>query len=181
MVAAAIFMKRSPPEPMKTRILLLCPLPCSVMLSIVDVLSTEHGCSRTSPRPASVGMVSRRSMLMLAALGARTSAFHLPYGSVRRFASVPGATRAGRLLAAMESAAAVEVPASAADTSSEAISVQSPFLQTLVERGFYHQCTNVEGLDEKLCSGEVVKAYLGFDATADRSVQQSGCGHVYLL
>lgn len=105
---------------------------------------------------------------MLAALGVRTSAFHIPYGSVRRVASVPGATRAGRLLAAMESATAVEVPVSAADTSSETVSVKSPFLQALVERGFYHQCTNVEGLDEKLRSGEVVKAYLGFDATADR-------------
>lgn len=115
-------------------------------------------------------MVSRRSMLMLAALGARTSSFHIPYGSIRRVASVPGATRAGRLLAAMESATAVEVPASAADTSSEAISVKSPFLQTLVERGFYHQCTNVEGLDDKFRTGDVVKAYLGFDATADRSV-----------
>lgn len=115
-------------------------------------------------------------MLMLAALGARTSAFHIPYGSVRRVASVPGATRAGRLLAAMESATAVEVPVSAADTSSEAVSVKSPFLQTLVERGFYHQCTNVEGLDEKFRSGEVVKAYLGFDATADRSVVY---GHVF--
>ena len=112
-------------------------------------------------------------MLVLAALGARTSAFHIPYGSVRRVASVPGATRAGRLLAAMESATAVEVPASAADTSSETVSVKSPFLQTLVERGFYHQCTNVEGLDEKLRSGEVVKAYLGFDATADRCANYS--------
>lgn len=69
----------------------------------------------------------------------------------------------------------MEAPASAADTSSEAVSVKSPFLQTLVERGFYHQCTNVAGLDDKLRTGEVVKAYLGFDATADRSV----CVHVF--
>lgn len=62
----------------------------------------------------------------------------------------------------------VAVPASVAVEANEPVSVQSPFLKTLVERGFYHQCTNVEGLDEKLQTGEVVKAYLGFDATADR-------------
>lgn len=62
----------------------------------------------------------------------------------------------------------VAVPASVAVEANEPVSVKSPFLQTLVERGFYHQCTNVEGLDEKLRAGEVVKAYLGFDATADR-------------
>lgn len=125
-------------------------------------------------------MVSR-SIMMLAALSARTSAFHIPgmsrtgYGSsaVRRITDDPvSRTRVGRLLAAVESpAVGVDVPASAADTTSEAVSVKSPFLQTLVERGFYHQCTNVEGLDEKLLAGEVVKAYLGFDATADRCVQ----------
>ena len=42
---------------------------------------------------------------------------------------------------------------------------QSPFLQTLLERGYIHQCTDFKGLDEKFSQG-VVAAYLGFDATA---------------
>ena len=45
-------------------------------------------------------------------------------------------------------------------------SFKSPFLQTLLERGFIHQCTDFKGLDEKFESG-TVSAYLGFDATAN--------------
>lgn len=82
-------------------------------------------------------------------------------------------TRVGRLLA-VESET-VAVPASVTAEANEPVSVESPFLQTLVERGFYHQCTNVEGLDEKLRAGEVVKAYLGFDATADRCHRMYHC------
>jgi tyrosyl-tRNA synthetase len=43
---------------------------------------------------------------------------------------------------------------------------KSEFLQTIMERGFFHQCTDLEGLDEALSQGEPVTAYLGFDATA---------------
>lgn len=42
---------------------------------------------------------------------------------------------------------------------------QSLFLKTLQDRGYIHQCTNMEGLDEVLSSG-VVPAYIGFDLTA---------------
>lgn len=42
---------------------------------------------------------------------------------------------------------------------------KSKFLKTLNERGFIHQCTNMEGLDEIL-SSSVVPAYIGFDLTA---------------
>lgn len=42
---------------------------------------------------------------------------------------------------------------------------KSDFLKTLNERGFIHQCTNMEGLDEIL-SSSVVPAYIGFDLTA---------------
>jgi len=45
-------------------------------------------------------------------------------------------------------------------------SFTSPFLQTMLERGFIHQCTDFKGLDAKLSSGPVT-AYLGFDATAN--------------
>lgn len=44
--------------------------------------------------------------------------------------------------------------------------IRSPFLKTVIERGYVHQCTDVAGLDEALCNG-VVPAYIGFDATAD--------------
>lgn len=42
----------------------------------------------------------------------------------------------------------------------------SDFLKILVERGFVHQCTDINVLDEKL-SKETVTAYIGFDCTAD--------------
>ena len=42
---------------------------------------------------------------------------------------------------------------------------KSAFLQTLKDRGFIHQCTDYQALDDKF-SSSVVSAYLGFDATA---------------
>ncbi|CAM9282802.1 unnamed protein product [Ectocarpus fasciculatus] len=113
-------------------------------------------------------MAMSRSMVMLALCSVSRASAFIPGGpTARRFYSTHALTRTrvGRLLA-VESET-VAVPASVAVEANEPVSVKSPFLQTLVERGFYHQCTNVEGLDEKLRAGEVVKAYLGFDATAD--------------
>ena len=43
---------------------------------------------------------------------------------------------------------------------------RSPFLATALERGFIHQCTDIEALDERLGAGRVI-AYDGFDCTAD--------------
>jgi tyrosyl-tRNA synthetase len=43
---------------------------------------------------------------------------------------------------------------------------KSEFLKTLAERGFIHQCTDLEALDAQLSAGPVA-AYIGFDATAD--------------
>lgn len=45
------------------------------------------------------------------------------------------------------------------------MSFKSDFLRVMEERGFIHQGTNLEGLDEKLKSG-IVTGYIGFDATA---------------
>lgn len=47
-----------------------------------------------------------------------------------------------------------------------ATSLRSDFLRTLAERGFLHQCTDLERLDERLSGGPVV-AYNGLDLTAD--------------
>jgi tyrosyl-tRNA synthetase len=44
--------------------------------------------------------------------------------------------------------------------------LKSEFLRTLAERGYIHQQTDAEGLDQRALSG-VVTAYIGFDATAD--------------
>jgi tyrosyl-tRNA synthetase len=60
----------------------------------------------------------------------------------------------------------------AVKASSEAAAVdmsqlRSSFLQTMRDRGFIHQCTNLLELDEKLSGSDIVSAYLGFDATAD--------------
>jgi tyrosyl-tRNA synthetase len=42
---------------------------------------------------------------------------------------------------------------------------KSDFLNTLFARGFVHQCSDVEGLDQKALAGELI-AYIGFDCTA---------------
>ena len=44
---------------------------------------------------------------------------------------------------------------------------KSEFLRTIRERGFFHQCTDLEALDARLMRGDPVSAYIGFDATAD--------------
>jgi len=43
---------------------------------------------------------------------------------------------------------------------------KSDFLNILSERGFIHQCSDFETLDQKLCEG-VQSAYIGFDPTAE--------------
>ena len=45
-------------------------------------------------------------------------------------------------------------------------SLRSEFLRTLVERGYVHQCTDLEGLDAAAADGRIT-GYIGFDATAD--------------
>jgi tyrosyl-tRNA synthetase len=41
----------------------------------------------------------------------------------------------------------------------------SDFVRVMQERGYHHQCSDIEGLDEKAHSGSLV-GYIGFDATA---------------
>ncbi|WP_035723163.1 tyrosine--tRNA ligase [Fodinicurvata fenggangensis] len=43
---------------------------------------------------------------------------------------------------------------------------KSEFLKEISNRGFLHQCTDLEGLDDQLMAGPVT-AYIGFDCTAD--------------
>jgi tyrosyl-tRNA synthetase len=43
---------------------------------------------------------------------------------------------------------------------------RSTFLSTAVERGFIHQCTDFEALDQRLRDGRVT-GYIGYDCTAD--------------
>ena len=44
--------------------------------------------------------------------------------------------------------------------------IRSDFLRTVSERGFLHQCTDLEALDRKLTEGPQT-CYIGFDCTAD--------------
>jgi len=44
--------------------------------------------------------------------------------------------------------------------------IRSEFLRTVTERGFLHQCTDLDALDRKLTEGPQV-CYIGFDCTAD--------------
>jgi tyrosyl-tRNA synthetase len=48
---------------------------------------------------------------------------------------------------------------------SDSFRPRSDFLATLYERGFVHQCSDVEGLDAKARDGSLV-AYVGYDCTA---------------
>ncbi len=70
---------------------------------------------------------------------------------------------------------------------------RSEFLRTVVERGYLHQCTDLEALDARMIAG-VVPAYIGFDCTADslhvgsliqimllRRLQQAGHKPVVLM
>src|SRR5438445_6456935 len=43
---------------------------------------------------------------------------------------------------------------------------QSEFLQNFISRGYFHQCTDLEGLDALALAGGLV-GYIGFDATAE--------------
>ncbi|MGE0180850.1 MAG: tyrosine--tRNA ligase [Parvularculaceae bacterium] len=56
---------------------------------------------------------------------------------------------------------------------------KSDFLNVMEERGFIHQGTNLEGLDERLTKG-VVTGYIGFDATA-KSLHAGSLVQIMLL
>lgn len=92
-----------------------------------------------------------------------------------------------------------EASSSIYDTQAEELSkIESTFLQTMRDRGFLHQCTNLEELDKAMMDakkdGKALSAYLGFDATADslhvgsllqimilRHLQQSGHQPIVLV
>ena len=70
---------------------------------------------------------------------------------------------------------------------------ESDFINTIVNRGFLHQCSDIKALD-KLANGKIINAYIGFDATADslhvgslvpimllRKLQQSGHKPIVLM
>ncbi len=42
---------------------------------------------------------------------------------------------------------------------------KSDFIRGVQERGYLHQCTDLEALDT-LCTSSVISAYIGFDCTA---------------
>ncbi len=70
---------------------------------------------------------------------------------------------------------------------------KSDFISTIVNRGFLHQCSDINALD-KLANGKIINAYIGFDATADslhagslvpimllRKLQQAGHKPIVLM
>ena len=44
--------------------------------------------------------------------------------------------------------------------------LKSEFIEDIVDRGYIHQCTDLDALD-KLCKSQSIAAYIGFDCTAD--------------
>jgi tyrosyl-tRNA synthetase len=59
--------------------------------------------------------------------------------------------------------ASLNQPKSTSDNMSEPT---SDFLRDFIARGYFHQCTDLEGLDALACKGRIT-GYIGFDATAD--------------
>jgi tyrosyl-tRNA synthetase len=57
--------------------------------------------------------------------------------------------------------------------------VRSDFLRIVTERGFLHQCTDLEALDKRLSEGPAA-AYIGFDCTAE-SLHVGGLMQIMLL
>ena len=70
---------------------------------------------------------------------------------------------------------------------------KSDFINTIIERGYLHQCTDMDALDAQ-ASSQVVTAYIGFDCTAPslhagsllpimllRKLQQSGHKPIVLM
>jgi len=43
---------------------------------------------------------------------------------------------------------------------------RSDFIKEIIARGFIHQSTDINNLDEKLSNNDVIPAYIGFDCTA---------------
>ena len=43
---------------------------------------------------------------------------------------------------------------------------RSDLIRSFSERGYIHQATNIEGLDERAAQ-QIIPAYIGFDCTAD--------------
>ena len=57
---------------------------------------------------------------------------------------------------------------------SDAFRPASDFLNVLIERGYLHQCSDPEGLDQKAKSGDLT-AYIGFDCTAASLMSARWC------
>ena len=124
-------------------------------------------------------------LLCSSALGMRTSAFK---GLSR---STSKALQLSHRFSTKKLKAITEDNAEPPDSMPE--SFKAPFLQTLLERGFIHQCTDFKSLDEKFLNS-TVSAYLGFDATASslhvgsllqimilRNLQKSGHKPIILI
>ena len=60
----------------------------------------------------------------------------------------------------------LNAPPPITETVMSADALKSDFLRVLIERGYIHQCTDLEALDAAAASGPIT-AYIGFDATAD--------------
>ena len=71
---------------------------------------------------------------------------------------------------------------------------RSPFLATALDRGFIHQCTDLDGARRAACAPAALAAYVGYDCTADslhvgsllsimllRLLQQSGHKPIVLM
>lgn len=106
---------------------------------------------------------------------ARTSGQRAPNSLAGRFlATVASSTEGAASTGTDDDAKKSESTAPPEETDSSIYATQadaltkleSPFLKTLRDRGFLHQCSGIVELDAKLQSG-VQAAYLGFDATAD--------------
>jgi len=98
---------------------------------------------------------------------------HYYYNNLHRLFSTTETNTSEQVDNATEVAATATTTSAIVSEEEDAIlsNLQSPFLQTMRDRGFLFQCTNLAELDSLLTTAtsnkQSISAYLGFDATAD--------------
>ncbi len=156
----------------------------TLMFAINMASGTMKTSSAFSPR-----IISRHSLPKVISIATSQS-----HASLRLGRKLFSTTTESDDVKVTEDVATTEPSSSIYETQAESLAkVKSKFLQTMRDRGFLHQCTNLEELDKIMTEG-TVSAYLGFDATADslhvgsllqimilRHLQQSGHKPIVLI
>ena len=145
-----------------------------------------------------LGSALLRPVLRGAKLGLKEQMHQTSARLKQHAARMSSSSSLGSSVDASASKEAAEIGDFAGDTKlsdKETAELKHPFLQTMRDRGYLFQCTNLKGLDAAMGEQKTgFSAYLGFDATADslhvgsllqimvlRHLQNAGCRPVVLV